>query len=219
MIDIIAAGYMLILVGIMIISGALGGIASALLGGRNGQPLLRVLLKHTFIGIAVAMMVPLVLNLLSSDLLEAGQTRPLKLFTLSGLCVFFALFFTRFLEEIFSGRSKDEGRYHQPVTGNRELIINKEEDAVAAISPQGTEKAKTSGNQIKILQALAGAEEAKLPLEDLLRHTAMPQNDFDESLSLLMVKGAVAQELIEGKELRLVLTKRGRQQLHKSAVN
>jgi type III secretory pathway lipoprotein EscJ len=65
------------------------------------------------------------------------------------------------------------------------------------------------------LKALAQAEGAKLTLIDLLRAAAIPQSEFDEILAILMVKGLVAQELIEGKKLQLVLTARGEQQLKK----
>jgi hypothetical protein len=43
----------------------------------------------------------------------------------------------------------------------------------------------------------------------------MPQKDFDETLSLLMAKGSIAQELSGAKKLQLVLTARGRQHLDK----
>jgi predicted transcriptional regulator len=48
-----------------------------------------------------------------------------------------------------------------------------------------------------------------------MRATAIPQNEFDEILAMLMVRGLVAQELIEGRKLQLVLTARGEQQLKK----
>jgi len=57
-----------------------------------------------------------------------------------------------------------------------------------------------------------------LILADLLKATDIAQKDFDETLSLLMAKGAVAQELSAGR-LQLVLTTRGRQQLNKMSAD
>jgi predicted P-loop ATPase len=52
-----------------------------------------------------------------------------------------------------------------------------------------------------------------------MRNTEISQKDFDETLSLLMAKGAVAQVLSGGNKLQLVLTARGRQQLNKASAN
>jgi len=214
-----SASYMILIVGVMIISGALGGIVSALLSARDDRLFLRLIIKHTLIGMVTALTVPLLLNLLSSDLLESGQVRPLKLFTLSGLCIIFAVFSARFLERIFGSRLKDEGKYGQEVHKNSDQPDRTEENAVKAIHVSSPDKARTTENQSKILQALAGAEDAKLTLADLMRNTEISQKDFDETLSLLMAKGAVAQVLSGGNKLQLVLTARGKQQLSKTSTN
>ena len=215
MIDITSARYIMLLVSIMILSGALGGMTSAFLRKSDDQPFLMVIFKHTFIGIVAAMMVPLILNVFSSDLLDAGQIKPLKLFTLSGLCIFFALFSTRFLESIFKNEWKEEGLHPPQVQQGGDKLEKKQEVRSTATPAMALEKTKFSENQLKILKALAKAEGAKLTLMDLLRAAAIPQNEFDEILAILMVKGLIAQELIEGNKLQLVLTTRGEQQLKK----
>ena len=214
-----SASYIILIVGIMIISGALGGMVSALLSARDDQPFLSLIIKHTLIGMVTALLVPLLLNLLSSDLLDSGQTRPLKLLTLSGLCIFFAVFSARFLERIYGSRLKGEGQYGQEVHKNSDQPDRKEEHTVKAIQVSSPDKARGTENQSKILRALAGAEDAKLTLADLMRNTEISQKDFDETLSLLMAKGAVAQVLSGGNKLQLVLTARGRQQLNKTSAN
>ena len=209
---------MILIVGVMIISGASGGIVSALLSARDDRLFLRSIIKHTLVGMVTALTIPLLLNLVSSDLLESGQTRPLKLFTLSGLCVSCGVLSTRFLERIFAGRSKDEGKSGEevPQTGDQPARI--EERTIKAMHVSSPDKTKTMENQSKILRALAGTEDAKLTLADLMRSTEISQKDFDETLSLLMAKGAVAQELSGGNKLQLVLTTRGRQQLSKMSA-
>jgi predicted transcriptional regulator len=214
-----SASYIILIVGVMIISGALGGIVSALLSARDDRLFLGLIIKHTLIGMVTALTVPLLLNLLSSDLLESGQTRPLKLLTLSGLCIIFAVFSARFLERIFGSRLKDEGKYGQEVHQKGDQPDRTEKNAVKAIHVSSPDKARTTENQSKILQALAGAEDAKLTLADLMRNTEISQKDFDETLSLLMAKGAVAQVLSGGNKLQLVLTARGRRQLNKTSAS
>ena len=217
--EIISASYIILIVVVMIISGALGGMVSALLSTRDDRLFLGLIIKHTLIGMVTALTVPLLFNLLSSDLLESGQTRPLKLLTLSGICIIFAMFSTRFLERIFGSRLKDEGKYGQEVHQKGDQPDRTEEHAVKAIHVSSPDKARTPENQSKILRALADAEDAKLTLADLMRNTEISQKAFDETLSLLMAKGAVAQVLSSGNQLQLVLTARGRQQLNKASAN
>jgi hypothetical protein len=217
--ELISASYIILIVVVMIISGALGGMVSALLSARDDQPSLGLMIKHTLIGMVTALTVPLLFNLLSSDLLESGQTRPLKLLTLSGICIIFAMFSTRFLERIFGSRLKGEGQYCQEVHQKGDQPDRTEEHKVKTIPAHSPDKARTPENQSKILRELAGAKDAKLTLVDLMRNTGISQKDFDETLSLLMAKGAVAQELSGGNQLKLVLTARGRQQLNKTSAN
>jgi len=217
--ELISESYIILIVGIMVISGALGGMASALLSARDDQPFLSLIIKHTLIGMVTALIVPLLLNLLSSDLLDSGQTRPLKLLTLSGLCIFFAVFSTKFLERIYGRRLKGEGPYGQEVHKISDQPDRIGEHTVKAIPISSLGKAKEHENEAKILRELAVAEDAKLTLADLMKNTEISQKDFDETVSLLMAKGAVAQELSSGNQLKLVLTARGRQQLNKISAS
>ena len=61
---------------------------------------------------------------------------------------------------------------------------------------------------------MENGEDAKMTMTDLLKDSGMVQSNFDETLSLLMAKGSVAQEFSDGK-LHFVLMSRGRQQLTK----
>ncbi len=74
-------------------------------------------------------------------------------------------------------------------------------------------KEKCIRYQLKILETLAGVEGVKMTLADLLRHTMIPQKDFDEAISLMKAKGLVVQELSDGRKPQLILTTRGRQRV------
>ncbi len=73
MLEITSIGYIILLIEIMIVSGALGGMVSALLSWRDDQSFLGLIIKHTLTGIVMAMTVPLILNMFSSDLLDASR--------------------------------------------------------------------------------------------------------------------------------------------------
>jgi hypothetical protein len=214
MLEITTASYMILLIGIMIISGALGGMASSVFKEGDDQPFLSVILKHTFVGIITAMTVPLFLNLCSSDLLDAAQIKPLKLFILSGLCIFFALFSTRFLERIHSRRLKGTGQNEREDHPAGDQSNRENERTDPAVPRQNPEKKKIE-NQLKILRVLANEKDVHRTLKDLARDAEMSQKDFEETLSLLMAKGLVAQELSGADEIRFVATVRGQQKLNK----
>jgi len=215
MLEFTSTGYMILLIDIMIVSGALGGMVSALLSWRDDQSFLGLIIKHTLTGIVMAMTVPLILNMFSSDLLDAGQAKPLRLFILSGLCIFVALFSTIALERICGSRLNREERCHpsQDHHCGAPQYSGKKENIGPAVTIQIPEEEKMTGNQLKILEALAGVEGVKMTLADLLRHTMIPQKDFDEAISLMKAKGLVVQELSGGKKPQLILTTRGRQQV------
>ena len=215
MFEITSTNYMILLIDIMIVSGALGGMVSALMSWRDDQSFLGLIIKYTLTGIVMAMTVPLILNMFSSDLLDAGQEKPLRLFILSGLCVFVALFSTIALERICGSRLNRKEQCHPSQDqhcGEPQYSVKKE-NIGPAVTIQSPEEEKMTGNQLKILEALAGVEGVKMTLADLLRHTMIPQKDFDEAISLMKDKGLVVQELSGGKKPQLILTTQGRQQV------
>jgi hypothetical protein len=215
MLEITSTNYMILLIDIMIVSGALGGTVSALMSWRDDQSFLGLIIKYTLTGIVMAMTVPLILNMFSSDLLDTGQEKPLRLFILSGLCVFVALFSTIALERICGSRLNRKEQCHPSQDhhcGAPQYSVKKE-NIGPAVTIQSPEEEKMTGNQLKILEALAGVEGVKMTLADLLRHTMIPQKDFDEAIALMKDKGLVVQELSGGRKPQLILTTQGRQQV------
>jgi len=165
-------------------------------------------------GVVMAMTVPLILNMFSSDLLDAGQAKPLSLFILSGLCILVALFSTIVLERIHGSRIKRE-EHCNPSQDRHcgEQSNEKKEDIRTAAVIEKPEEEKMPVNELKILETLAGVVGTRMTLADILRHTMIPQKDFDETISLMKAKGLVVQELSGGGKPILVLTTRGRQQV------
>ena len=214
MLELASTDYIILLTEVMIVAGALGGMMSAILTWKENQPFFSHIIKHALTGIVMAMTVPLILNTFSSDLLDVAQAKPLKLFTLSGLCIFVALFSTGILERICNGHLRHgmqncQNQVHQC---GEEPDIKRENIRPAAALPGKVEEI-IPRNQLKILETLAGVEGVKMTLADLLRHTMIPQKDFDEAISLMKAKGLVVQELSGGRKPMLILTTRGRKRV------
>lgn len=107
-------GYMLMILGIMVVSGLFAGIANFFLSDTEGKPTSRELVKFIVLGIVVALTVPLFLNMTSSNLLEFGRTRPNALFVFAGFCLIFVLLSRRPVENIVNklkqmGQKRAEG--------------------------------------------------------------------------------------------------------------
>jgi hypothetical protein len=63
-------GYMLIILGIMVLAGILGGVANFFLSDRQGELVPRDWIKYSILGVIAALTVPLFLNMISSTCLR-----------------------------------------------------------------------------------------------------------------------------------------------------
>jgi len=94
--------YMLVILVIMILAGVLGGMANYFMSDRRVESSKRETLKYAIFGVVASLTVPLFLNMISSNLLEAARTRPIDLFVFAGFCLLFVVFSRRFFENIAS---------------------------------------------------------------------------------------------------------------------
>ena len=92
--------YMMLVLGIMIAAGILGGVANYFLAERHAEFAWRDLFKYSVLGVVAALMVPLFLNMISSNLLDLARTRPINLFVFAGFCLIAVIFSRRFLENL-----------------------------------------------------------------------------------------------------------------------
>lgn len=92
--------YMLLVLGIMVTAGVLGGIANYFLAERHAEFAWHDLFKYAVLGVVAALMVPLFLNMISSNLLDLARTRPINLFVFAGFCLIAVMFSRRFLENM-----------------------------------------------------------------------------------------------------------------------
>ncbi len=103
--------YMLMILLIMVVAGILGGVANYYLSDRQGvanyylsdrqgEPVRRDWAKYLILGVISALTVPLFLNMLSSNLLEAARTRPVDFFVFAGFCLIYVVASRRFFENV-----------------------------------------------------------------------------------------------------------------------
>ncbi|MDR1275251.1 MAG: hypothetical protein LBL72_02515 [Candidatus Accumulibacter sp.] len=93
-------GYMLVLLLIMLAAGILGGAVNYYLSEQSEDASLRSWIKYLTLGVFSALTVPLFLNMLSSNLMDAGRTHPISFFIFSGFCLVYVLLSRRFFEAV-----------------------------------------------------------------------------------------------------------------------
>jgi hypothetical protein len=210
-----ADGYLLLVIlGIIIISGTLGGLASYYIGAQYRISDRLMIPKYSILGTAAALTMPLFLNMVSSDLLLTAHAEPLNLLVFTGLCVIFSAG-TCLLVDNMTVRQPLKVKM---ITEKSPQAVHTEEgspETVAADQPAREDKHLKGGiseNDFKIMTLMR--EENNYfdrTLDELLKMSDLTNNEFNESLSLVMAKGLVGQKLTEGNNLLFSLTPKGRQ--------
>ena len=203
--------YTVLVVGIMIITGIVGGVLNYLLTGNQEQPAGKAMLKHSFLGMAVALTVPFFLNMMSSNILEIAQTKHLNLLVFSGFCLIYSALSCRFLQHIYGKKPRKTGMIDEHTEHIRNDIVTAKKTE-KTITKDKLQKEGLSNNDLKILSSLyIDGNTIDRGFEDLLKQSEVSQEGFNESLSLLMAKGLVGQKLTDGDKLLFSMTPRGQQ--------
>lgn len=203
--------YTVLVVGIMIIAGIVGGLVNYLLTGDHEQHAGKAMLKHSFLGMAMALTVPFFLNMISSNILEVAQTKHLNLLVFGGLCLIFSTLSCRFLQHVYGRKLRKTGKIYEDTQDiqNDTVTAKKTKKAVSKDMPL---KEGLSSNDLKILSLLfIDGNYINRGFEDLLKQSDISREGFNESLSLLMAKGLVGQKLTNGDKLLFSMTPRGKQ--------
>lgn len=202
--------YTVLVVGIMIIAGIVGGLVNYLLTGDH-EHAGKAMLKHSFLGMAMALTVPFFLNMISSNILEVAQTKHLNLLVFGGLCLIFSTLSCRFLQHVYGRKLRKTGKIYEDTQDiqNDTVTVKKTKKAVSKDMPL---KEGLSSNDLKILSLLfIDGNYINRGFEDLLKQSDISREGFNESLSLLMAKGLVGQKLTNGDKLLFSMTPRGKQ--------
>jgi hypothetical protein len=150
--------HMLLILAIMVVAGALGGVANYFFVDRAAGAGQRDWLKYPILGIVAALTVPLFLNMISSTLLEGARTKPVDFFAFAGFCLLYVIAARRLMENV---AQRLFGQLDQVRSEVGQLQRQRAEDAAAAraeAAAAATEpepREVLSYNDIEILRVLA----------------------------------------------------------------
>jgi hypothetical protein len=224
-------GHVLCLVGIMLTAGALGGVINyyqsveSPLGQSNETVAARFrprMWHRTVVGIGAALLVPLFLNMISSDLLLACKESPSKLLVFAGFCIvasisssaFIRSLSDRLLEQAAQSAEEANRRVDEVKTDLEPIKAKATEPGVETVPGSGktfsAEVAPPSPAAQKVLRALCETEFAFRSLEGLSKSTGIGRDELETILSELSQEGFVRHTSTED-GLRWCITKKGRE--------
>ena len=168
------------------------------------------IIGYCLLGISAALIVPLFLKIISSDLLTRAQKDPINLIVFNGICLVFAFAACRFKEILFIKRTPKTEKEQKDNT--IVIPIRTEygfETTRRDIIRDQTDKDDILSGELKILRSIAAKKHGNTSLVDLLKDPNLADEKINETLSSLMAKGFVEQRLSKENRLLLYLTPRG----------
>lgn len=208
--------YMLMILLIMVVAGILGGVANYYLSDRQGEPVRRDWAKYLILGVISALTVPLFLNMLSSNLLEAARTRPVDFFVFAGFCLIYVVASRRFFENVANRL------LHQMDQVKREMAQIKQAapalreepfELPAVVSEPEVVRESLSYNDIEILRELAQESYVYGNLVGLTDKTGLARDLVSSRLAVLKSLGVIETRMNERNVLHWFVSPKGRQML------
>ena len=208
--------YMLMILLIMVVAGILGGVANYYLSDRQGEPVRRDWAKYLILGVISALTVPLFLNMLCSNLLEAARTRPVDFFVFAGFCLIYVVASRRFFENVANRL------LHQMDQVKREMAQIKQAapalreepfELPAVVSEPEVVRESLSYNDIEILRELAQESYVYGNLVGLTDKTGLARDLVSSRLAVLKSLGVIETRMNERNVLHWFVSPKGRQML------
>ena len=216
--------YMLIILLIMIAAGVLGGVANYFLRDRQQESSPQDWAKYSILGVIAALTVPLFLNMISSNLLEAARTRPVDFFVFAGFCLIYVVASRRVFENAANkllGQVDQMKREMVQIKQQRQevaLSALREEPAVAADTPLPAVKPEVikeslSYNDIEILRALSEDSYVYGNLAGLTDKTGLARDLVSSRLTVLKSLGLIETRIYDKNVLHWFVSPKGKQML------
>lgn len=217
--------YMLVVFLIMIAAGVLGGIANYFLSDRQNDSVRGDWGKFLILGVIAALTVPLFLNMISSNLLEAARTRPVDFFVFAGFCLIYVVASRRFFENVANKLMNQMDQVRREMGQMKQQrqdaailpATPREEPAPASEAPATAKpeviKESLSYNDIEILRALAEDSYVYGNLVGLTDKTGLARDLVSTRLTVMKNLGVIETRINDKNVLHWYVSPRGKQML------
>lgn len=201
--------HMLLILIVMVVAGALGGVANYFLADRPEKPERRDWLRYPILGVVVALTAPLFLNMISSTLLEGARTRPVDFFTFAGFCLIYVIASRRLTENV---AQRLLGQFDQLRREVGQLQQEKQEEEAARAAPPVVEEPREalSYNDVEILRALAEESFVCGNLAAICERTGQAREFVSHRLTVMKGLGVIETRINDKNVLHWVVSARGK---------
>ena len=216
-------GHMLVIFLIMIAAGILGGVANYFLSERQGEGGgRRDWGRYPVLGVIAALTVPLFLNMISSNLLEAPRTRPVDFFVFAGFCLIYVVASRRLFENVANRLLGQMDQMKREVATLKQQRQEVPLPVPAAVEPVITEpvvvraeaaKESLSYNDVEILRALAAEPYVYGNLAGLTDQTGLARDMVSTRLTVLKNQGIIETRINDKNILHWFVSPKGKQLL------
>lgn len=195
---------------VMLTSGVLGGLVNFFISDPQDERRL-TWWQHIFVGVAAAFMVPLLLNMISADLIDkirGANGLPgdySKLFVLAGFCLvaavssraFIKTMSERVLQEVRSAKKNAEEAKEEAAEAKAAVAPFVEEEIPAnEIEKKGlseTPEVDLTDTEKIVLKAMISSSYSMRSITGIAKDTGLTKPSVSHVISTLMVKGLVVQ--------------------------
>lgn len=183
----------ILLIFLMVGAGLLGGITNYFRIEQDKKDVF-AFLENILLGISASLLIPLFLNMISSNLLKESSTDSSKLFILFGFCLIASLSSKTFIQTI-SDRVLNEVKK----TKEKVKDIEKEVEPIISRGTEADEEAEDIGSLLKartfsfdedekkVLNSLASSKYAWRTLTGITKETELPKENILKSINRLVL--------------------------------
>lgn len=204
--------YMLVILLIMVAAGVLGGIANGYLSERGSEASRREWVRYALLGVVAALTVPLFLNMISSNLIDAARTRPADFFVFSGFCLVYVVATRRVFENVANRLLNQVDAMKRDVSQLKQRAEPLAGGEPPAIRPE-TQRDALAYNDVELLRALAEESYVYGNLAGLTDKTGLARELVSVRLTALKNLGLIETRINERNVLHWSVSTRGRQML------
>lgn len=205
--------YMLLVLLIMIAAGVLGGVANFYLSERGSEASRREWARFAVLGVVAALTVPLFLNMISSNLLDAARTRPADFFVFAGFCLVYVVATRRVFENVALRLIGQVDAMKRDVAQLKEQRAEPPAGGEPSAMRAEVAKETLSYNDVEILRALSEESYVYGNLAGLTDKTGLARDLVSSRLAVLKNAGIIETRINERNVLHWCVSARGRQML------
>jgi len=216
--------HLILILGIMVTTGILGGVANYFLNERDSASPWRTSARYAVLGVVASLTVPLFLNMISSHMLEATRLNSSELFVFAGFCLLYVVVSRRFFENLAVKLMRQvelvrkDVQHLQEVGGHAASVAPVSVKAVETEAPESSTASSVvelprnavSYGDIELMRAVGEGNAIYGALTALSAKTTLPRDQVAPRLAALKSMGLIESKIDDKNVVRWHLTPKGK---------